>query len=164
MRQISSNCHPGHAFVLWGFIQPYTIINRGRGSFAATALLKNPWEPQCNWKSFKLEFQKRIEAGLLDCFHLVFDAGLATQVWVPTPLWGCEKKGSWSSTLESLDRGASIRLVTQKVSSLHPSALRKTQRTTESMTRKRLWNSGSVFAPFTSSSKVKSPVPVTSWG
>ena len=57
-----------------------------------------------------------------------------------------------------------IWLATQKASSLHPSAIRKTQRTTESMTRKRLWNSGSVFAPFTSSSKVKSPVPVTSWG
>ena len=57
-----------------------------------------------------------------------------------------------------------IWLATQKASSLHPSALRKTQRTTESMTRKRLWNSGSVFAPFTSSFKVKSPVPVTSWG
>jgi hypothetical protein len=170
MRQISSNCHPGHAFVLWGFLQPYTIINRGRGSFAATALLKNPWEPQCNWKSFKLEPQKRIEAGLLDCFHLVFDAGLATQFWVPTPLSGCEKKGvgvpPWNLWIEE-PQSAMIRkiwLATQKVSSLHPSALRKTQRTTESMTRKRLWNSGSVFAPFTSSSKVKSPVPVTSWG
>ena len=121
-------------------------------------------------KSFKLEPQKRIEAGLLDCFHLVFDAGLATQFWVPTPLSGCEKKGvgvpPWNLWIEE-PQSAMIRkiwLATQKVSSLHPSALRKTQRTTESMTRKRLWNSGSVFAPFTSSSKVKSPVPVTSWG